>query len=1070
MKKVFFRLGLFAAVSAMLLGCAQKENSEPEPEGFKRTVQVTFTKGTDTKTAIVEGDNKASYVWTEGDEQYFKVWENTTVGSSISASYSSDMKKATLTVSFNTVNASEYVYKALFAKGISGSDNLEIQANQNPTATSYDPSADAMYAEDITSSSAKTSLDFILHRAITVNKMTLKGMTAGEKVGKVELTFNKNVTGYFNPSNGEYSLNGKKISLSYPSLEVGDNGEFPVYFTSAPGDGLALTSVVVYTDQNSYNRTDFSKTYNFSIGKMVRFGINMAGTATPVTSSDVYTLVSSSSDLTPGTYIIAASALDFAMGPIAGTSTKYHSSESITKVGNTISLDNTSPVLILELAKNGNYWTIKNIKEGDSNYGKYLYWYSGNSCNERSDPYNWTIDISNGVATITCSDDSNRHLLYNSQDTRFACYTSSQKPIALYKKTGGAKPLGIYFENESYSFAKNSDEYNSFTGQTVTKEDSDTRAVCYEMSGNIGIINSSSGEVTLNGTTGTATVIATVGADDTHSSGSVSYTITVTSEFGDYDLLDYEFIGVTTEYYLPKSNLDGSSQRGSKYSTYSAGGTSTTGATIQLRTSDSKSGIVSTASGGKILKVEFVWNSHTVSGRKVQVYGKNTPYSSTSDLYDSNDQGTLIGTVNKGVTTLTVTGSFKYIGIKSADGALYLDEIRIYWTEAPATDPVINVTSNNPIYVAKEGGAQSISYNITNPVSGESLSASANVSWISNISVGASTVTFSVAAQSASSAARAGSITLIYNGAVPVQVAVSQEAGEGGSQAANGWLELPAMQTGNDFFNDFFKVGSVRNYSYMYQYSTYTSLWVAYPLYKSVMSTNTVIPGPYSPDIAYSEETRGTDWDPNPHLAEGKQVNVWSYSYNVNYGDTYWSSTQGSEYYARGHQIPNADRNLVEGELQTQTFYATNSTPQLQNKFNSSIWAALEKAGRDCARGGGVNDTVYVVTGAAFNKVGENRTITYIHPRADENKNVPVPNYYWKVFLKVKRSGSTITSAKAIGFWLEHKQYSGTAYESYACSVDQIEQWTGFNFFVNLPSNLEETAESNTNWNTFKNF
>lgn len=1065
----------------MLLGCAQKDNSEPQPEGFKRTVQVTFTKGADTKTAIVEGEDKASYVWTEGDEQYFKVWENTTPGTNISASYSSDMKKATLTVTFNTVSASEYVYKAIFAKGISSSNNLEIQANQNPTATSYDPSADAMYADDITSPSAKTSLEFILHRAITVNKMTLKGMTAGEKVGKVEISFNKNVTGYFNPSNGDYSLNGKKISLSYPSLEVGDNGEFPVYFTSAPCEGLALTSVVVYTDQNSYNRTDFSKTYDFSIGKMVRFGINMAGTATPVTSSDVYTLVSSASDLTPGTYIIAASALDYAMGALSNTSTKYHLSESITKVGNTITLDNTSPVLILELAKNGNYWTIKNIKEGDSNYGKYLYWSSGNSSNEQNSSYNWNITISNSGATTIAATTSSSidiyELQYNSSSPRFACYQGTQKPIVLYKKTGGAKPVGISFENESYSFAKNSDEYNSFTGQAVTKDVSDTRAVNYEISGNIGSINASTGEVTLNGTTGLATVTATVGADETYSGGSVSYTITVTSESGDYDLLDYDFIGVpcgTSTYatYSSRTGLEGSSGRGSLYSTLTAGGSETTGPVVQMRTDKSNSGIVTTASGGKVWKVEFVWNSNTVSGRKVQVYGKNTPYSSPSELYDTNNQGTLIGELAKGSTTLTVTGSFKYIGIRSEGGALYFDEIRVYWTDAPATDPVINVTSSNPIYVAKEGGAQSISYNITNPVSGQSLSASANVSWISNISVGASTVTFMVAAQSAGSAARAGSITLNYNGAVPVQVAVSQEAGEGGSQAANGWLELPAMQTGNDFFNDFFKVGNARNYSYMYQYSTYTALWVAYPLYKSVMSQNTVIPGPYSPDIAYSEETRGTNWNPNPHLTEGKQVNCWSDSYNVIYGQTNYveNASTASEYYARGHQIPNGDRDLAGGELQSQTYYATNSTPQIQNKFNSSIWAALEKAGRDCARGGGVNDTVYVVTGAAFTKGGVSEEITYIHPKGDPSKNVPVPNYYWKVFLKVKRTNGSITSASAIGFWLEHKQYSGSDYTPYATSVNQIEAWTGFNFFVNLPSSLEETAEANTSWTNFQSF
>lgn len=411
--------------------------------------------------------------------------------------------------------------------------------------------------------------------------------------------------------------------------------------------------------------------------------------------------------------------------------------------------------------------------------------------------------------------------------------------------------------------------------------------------------------------------------------------------------------------------------------------------------------------------------------------------------------------------------AFKYHSTTTIAPTWEVKNVKI--TDVVKNVPRISVTSANPMSVGKAGGSQTITYSIVNPLYGKTLTATSNQSWISNISVGESSITFLVAAQTTGAASRNGTITLSYDGASNVDVIVNQEAGTGGDLAANGWLELPAKQTGNDYFNDFFKVGSARNYSYMYQYSTYTSLWVAYPLYKNVMSTNTVVPGPYSPDVAYSEETRGTTWASNPHLAEGKQVNVWTYSYNVNYGDTYWSSTQGSDYYARGHQIPNADRSENDN-MQTHTYYATNSTPQIQNKFNASIWAALEKAGRDCARGGGVNDTVYVVTGAAFNKIGENRDITYIHPRADENKNVPVPNYYWKVFLKVKRTNGSITSASAIGFWLEHKQYSGSDYTPYATSVNQIEAWTGFNFFVNLPSSLEETAEANTNWTTFKNF
>lgn len=271
-----------------------------------------------------------------------------------------------------------------------------------------------------------------------------------------------------------------------------------------------------------------------------------------------------------------------------------------------------------------------------------------------------------------------------------------------------------------------------------------------------------------------------------------------------------------------------------------------------------------------------------------------------------------------------------------------------------------------------------------------------------------------------------------------------------------GWLELPRSTTGSDYYTGTFMAGSARNYTYMYQYSTYTSLWTAYPLYSDTMG------GGYS-----------ANWKKNPNIAESAQVNCWDASYNVNYGDTYWSSTQGSEFYARGHNIPNADRN-GNSTMQTQTFYATNSTPQIQNKFNASIWNALEGDVRTVAS----SDTVYVVTGATFQKVGETKPVTRIHPKGDETKEVPVPNYYWKVLLKVEWSTSgntkTVSSAKAIGVWIPHQQYNNNDYSSYITSVDQIEEWTGFDFFANLPgtqtSGIEQSAESNTSWSQFQSF
>ena len=100
--------------------------------------------------------------------------------------------------------------------------------------------------------------------------------------------------------------------------------------------------------------------------------------------------------------------------------------------------------------------------------------------------------------------------------------------------------------------------------------------------------------------------------------------------------------------------------------------------------------------------------------------------------------------------------------------------------------------------------------------------------------------------------------------------------------------------------------------------------------------------------------------------------------------------------------------------------------------------------------------------------MGESKAIKYTTAK-DDTKNVPVPNYFYKVVLKVEKSGSTVTSASAIGFWFEHKTYSDS-YSNYAVSVDQIEQWTGMDFFVNLPDGLEATAETNSNWSTFQYF
>ncbi|MBQ0080668.1 MAG: DNA/RNA non-specific endonuclease [Alistipes sp.] len=264
------------------------------------------------------------------------------------------------------------------------------------------------------------------------------------------------------------------------------------------------------------------------------------------------------------------------------------------------------------------------------------------------------------------------------------------------------------------------------------------------------------------------------------------------------------------------------------------------------------------------------------------------------------------------------------------------------------------------------------------------------------------------------------------------------------SSTPTGWLELPAKKEVTSHIYDKFVTETKRNYSYCYDTQKYASIWTAYPL------TNSHTIG----------QASTSSWNWNPHLTQSQQVNIVSGAYEKNYGN-------GT--YARGHMCPNADRKSSD-EQNRQTYYPTNQLPQIQNGFNSGIWSKLEGAVRNLTS---FADTVYVAVGPCYQKVGGSETIK--HLTANEGiypSKVDIPNYFYKVLLKVRWDGNNISSASAIGFWMEHRVYTSQENNitDYTVSVDQIEEWTGIDFFANLPKNIEAIAEQNTSWTTFSNF
>ena len=140
------------------------------------------------------------------------------------------------------------------------------------------------------------------------------------------------------------------------------------------------------------------------------------------------------------------------------------------------------------------------------------------------------------------------------------------------------------------------------------------------------------------------------------------------------DVLNQEFTGIEGTTYTAFENKPGES--GAIY----AGNCAGSNASIQLRSNNNNSGIVTTASGGKVAKIVVTWNENTVDGRTLNVYGKTSAYSAATDLYATDTQGTLLGTVVFGKSTeIVVSGDYQYVGFRSASGAMYLTEVDIVW-------------------------------------------------------------------------------------------------------------------------------------------------------------------------------------------------------------------------------------------------------------------------------------------------------------------------------------------------------------------------------------------------------
>ena len=188
--------------------------------------------------------------------------------------------------------------------------------------------------------------------------------------------------------------------------------------------------------------------------------------------------------------------------------------------------------------------------------------------------------------------------------------------------------------------------------------------------------------------------------------------------------------------------------------------------------------------------------------------------------------------------------------------------------------------------------------------------------------------------------------------------------------------------------------------------------------------------------------TRQNDFRPDPSLPYG------------------WYQVTSSDYtgsgFTRGHHTPSGDRTRSNAD-NSATFLMTNMMPQAAGN-NNGPWEKLESDSRALT---GQGYELYIVTGGVgIGGVGTNGSANTI-----ANGKVTVPAYTWKVILILPVGDNDVSrvnnNTRTIAVIMPNvDSITADGWEKYLATVDQVENLTGYDFFSNVPVNIQNVIES----------
>ena len=195
------------------------------------------------------------------------------------------------------------------------------------------------------------------------------------------------------------------------------------------------------------------------------------------------------------------------------------------------------------------------------------------------------------------------------------------------------------------------------------------------------------------------------------------------------------------------------------------------------------------------------------------------------------------------------------------------------------------------------------------------------------------------------------------------------------------------------------------------------------------------------PDITSGNHTRSNDFREDPKVSTGTAVEEDYFLKFMQPDSTYEYDGYG---YDRGHLAPSADFRWS-GQALSESYYYSNISPQLP-EFNRKLWADLESALRH-----------YVITHNVPLHIVTMPVLDDGLSRVERSINeVSIPKYFIKVAVDLEHD-------RGIAFMMPNAE-SVDVLSSYALTIDEVEERTGYDLFNLIKSSNIESSIDKDHW------